>query len=110
MYIRNSKIFTIACFILLIAACSNEPSIKSATSDKVIISGPPEKFTAAFELAKKECLKNTKTAEYIPDSTVDLKEVAFNCVGPGAEEEVAATEETEEALTETEPGSNQEVQ
>ncbi len=128
MYIQNSKIFTIACFILLITACSNEPSIISVTSDKVIIGGPPEKFTAAYELAKKECLKNTKTAEYIPDTTVNLKEVAFNCVGPEAEEEAAATEETitedeadtdeteelpaetEEALTETEASSTQEVQ
>ena len=132
MCIRNSKIFTITCFILLITACSNEPSIKSATSDKVIIGGPPEKFTAAYDLAKNECQKNTKTAEYIPDTNVSLKEVAFNCVGPEAEEEAVATEktttedeadteeipteveenpeETEDALTETETGPTQEIQ
>jgi hypothetical protein len=132
MCIRYSKIFTIACFILLIAACSNEPSIKSATSEKVIIGGPPERFTAAYELAKNECQKNTKIAQYIPDNTTGLSEVAFNCVGAEGEEEAATTEETtteneadteempteveenpaetEDALTETEAGSTQEVQ
>ncbi len=100
MSIRNSKLFTIACFILLIAACSNEPSIKSATSDKVIIGGPPEKFTAAYELARKECLKNTKIAQYIPDNTTGLSEVSFNCVGP--EEAEAKPEETEQAPSEDE--------
>ena len=94
MYIRNSKIFTIACFLLLSTACSNEPTIKSATSEKVTVGGPPEKFTSAYELAKNECLKYTKTAEYIPDTSVGLKEVAFNCVGPETEEETVATGET----------------
>jgi len=119
MYIRRSKLFAIACFILLITACSNEPSIISATSDKVIVGGPPEKFTAAYDLAKKECLKNTKTAEYFPDSTVGLNEVAFNCMSP--EEKLAATEEiateveenpeaTEGAQKETDAVSTQEVQ
>jgi len=110
MYIRNSKIFTIACFILLITACSNEPSIKSASSEEVIIGGPPEKFTAAYELAKNECLKYTKTAEYIPDNTADLSEVTFNCVGS----EVEATEETataavEESETEEAPTETEEI-
>ncbi len=108
MYIRSSKLFAIACFILLIAACSNEPSIKSATPDKVIVGGPPDKFASAYELAKIECQKNTKIAQYIPDNSASLSEVAFNCVGPeteATEETTTATTEdttTEEAPTETE--------
>ncbi len=111
MYIRISKIFTIACFFLLVAACSNEPSIKSATAEKVIIGHPPEKFTAAYELAKKECLKHTKTAEYIPSNTASLSEVTFDCVGPESEDEVTATEETtavnEPEATETEDNTTE---
>lgn len=98
MYIRNSKLFAVAYFALLITACSNEPTIKSATSDKVIIGGPPEKFTRAYDLAKIECQKNTKIAQYIPDNTASLSEVAFNCVGP----EIEATEESTTAATTTE--------
>ncbi|GJM05226.1 MAG: hypothetical protein DHS20C09_12170 [marine bacterium B5-7] len=105
MYIRNNKIFTIACSILLISACSNDPSIKSASSDKVIIGGPPEKFTAAFELARVECQKHTKIARYIPDNAASLSEVTFNCEGPETEttDEVATTSSTEETTTEQTP-------
>ena len=92
MSIRN--IITICCFFALITACSNEPSIKSATPEKVIIGGPPDKFTSAYELAKIECQKNTKTAQYIQDHSANLKEVAFNCVGSEAETEQATVEET----------------
>lgn len=95
----NRRLFIIACYILLITGCSNEPSIKSATADKVIISGPPEMFTPAYELANKECEKNTKTAQYIQDHSTSLKEVAFNCVGPETEEatvEAATDTDTEE--------------
>ncbi len=105
MCILNSRLFAIACFILLTTACSNQPSIKSATSDKVIIGGPPDKFTSAYELAKIECQKNTKIAQYIPDNTASLSEVAFNCVGLEAEATEEATTTTEAAPTETEKGA-----
>jgi hypothetical protein len=100
MKTRNRNLFVICCFILLITACSNEPSIKSATADKVIIGGPPEKYTTAYELAKNECQKNSKKAQYIPDDTTDLKEVAFKCVGDEAEAEVAIEETATEAAAE----------
>tara|TARA_R110000782_G_scaffold65058_1_gene132461 strand:- start:755 stop:1120 length:366 start_codon:yes stop_codon:yes gene_type:complete len=105
MCIRNSKLFTIACFILSVSACSNDPSIKSASSDKVIIGGPPEKFTAAYELAKAECQKHTKIARYTPDSTTNLSEVTFNCEGSEVEAiaEAAATSAPEEPTTEQTP-------
>jgi len=121
MNTRNRDLIVITCFVVLITGCSNAPSIKSATADKVIISSPPGQFTTAYELANKECLKNIKTAKYMPDSTVGLKEVAFHCVGPETEEEAGATDEmtteveakpeeteelpaeTEDALTETGP-------
>jgi len=96
----NRIIFVIICFLMLITACSNGPTILSATADKVVIKAQPESFVAAYEVAQKECKKDTeniKNAKYIADETTGLKEVAFNCVDE--QEEVAAA--TEEAPTET---------
>ena len=96
---QNRSLFVIFCFIVLITACSNQPTIQSVTSDKVVIKAPPEKFVDAYDMAKKECEKNTKQAQYITDDTAGLEVVAFNCVG---EEVEVATEETEEAPAEAE--------
>ncbi len=96
MKIRNRKLFITFCFIVLITACSNEPKIKSVTEDKVVVGAPAEQFLGAYDLAKKECEKNTKTAHYIPDDNIDLEVVSFNCIGQ-EEEVVAETEADTEA-------------
>ena len=97
----------------MITGCSNQQLTKSVTDDKVIITGPPGQFTTAYHMAQKECQKNTKNAEYIPDDTAaGLEVVAFNCVGEEAEEVSTETEEapaeTEEVSTEAEEVSPQE--
>ncbi len=102
MNTRNIYLFASLCFSILLAACSNGPVIKSATKDKVDISSPPEQFIEAYDLAKKECEKYTKTTQYIPDNTVDLKDVAFECVGEDIEVVAEATEPVEETATEVE--------
>lgn len=89
MNTRNRNLFAIISFIVLIAGCSNEPSIKSVTGDKVVISGHPEKFVDAVDMARKECQKNDKVAEYIPDEKAALDVVEFKCV---SQEEIAAAE------------------
>jgi hypothetical protein len=99
MNILYRNLLVIFCFIVLITACSNQVSIQSITSDMVVVKAPPENFIDAYDAAKKECEKNTKKAEYIPDDTVGLEIVAFNCVG----EEVAV----EEIATETEKSSSE---
>jgi hypothetical protein len=108
MNTRNRKLLVIFCFVVLITACSNHPILQSATSDMVVIKAQPEMFVDAYEMAEKECQNYTKNAEYIPDETVDIKIVAFNCVGVEAEEVATETEEapaeTEEAPAETEEG------
>jgi len=112
MNTRYINIFVIFCFIVLITGCSNQASIKSATPDKVVIKAQPNNFTEAYQMAQKECQKNTKDAEYIPDDIPGLEEVAFNCVGEEvATETEEAPEETEEVPTETEeiPAESEEV-
>jgi hypothetical protein len=100
MNMQHRNLLATFCFIVLITACSNEPSIISATPDRVVVTGPPEKFVAAYDKAKKECEKNTKNAIYIADTEADLKEVAFDCIGEEAE--VVAETTTEEEPTEAE--------
>ena len=85
MNTQNRNLFVTFCFIVSIAGCSNGPSIQSVTDDKVVISAQPEAFVQAFELARKECQKSDKFAQYISDETTSLKEVAFNCVAPETE-------------------------
>jgi hypothetical protein len=94
--------FVVLSFIMLNAACSTGPTIDSATSDMVVISAPSEQFVEAYDMAKKECLKYTKTAHYITDQTADLGIVSFNCIGEEIEEEVVAEESAseEEAVVE----------
>ncbi len=98
---QNRSLFIIFCSVVLITACSNQVSIQSITSDMVVVKAPPENFIDAYDAAKKECEKNTKKAEYIPDDTVGLEIVAFNCVGEEVAVEEVATE-TEETPSESE--------
>lgn len=98
MNTRNTNIFVVLCAITLLSACSNEPSIKSASMDKVTIGAPANKFLEAYDLAKKECQKNTRKAIYITDETADLKEVSFECIGE--EEKVVADAETNTEMAE----------
>lgn len=100
------NLFIISCFITLMTGCNNQMSIKSATSDKVVIAGQPEKFTDTYQMANKECKKYSKTAEYIIDETADLSVIAFNCAG----EEVEVETRTEEAPTETGTESQTEME
>jgi predicted metallo-beta-lactamase superfamily hydrolase len=109
MSTRNRNLFVIFYCIVLITACSNQLSIQSTSDDKVVISGPPEKFVDAYEMAKKECQKNTKNAEYITDETASLNLVAFNCVGQEVETETVAETATE-AETETATESEADVE
>jgi predicted metallo-beta-lactamase superfamily hydrolase len=103
MNTRKRSLFAITCFILMITGCSNDLTIKSASSDKVVIVGNPANFTEAYEMAQKECQKHTKSAIYITDETADLDVVAFECVGEEVETEVAESEtQAEEAPIETE--------
>ncbi len=95
MNTQNRKLLTAFCFIVLVTACSNDPKIMSSTSDRVVIDAPAEKFLDAYNLAKKECEKNTKTAHYIADDSSDLDVVAFNCIGQ--EEDVVAEATSEES-------------
>ena len=113
MNTRNRNIFIIFCVFVLITACSNQLSIKSVSDDKVVISGPPEEFVNAFGLAKKQCEKNNKFAQYVPDETASLQEVTFNCVGEEAavEPQIDTESQTEtptemetEVMTEDETG------
>jgi len=83
---RNRNLFVILCLFNLITGCYISTSIQSATSDKVVIRTQPERFTNAFVMAKEECQKYTKNADYILDGTASLEAVAFNCVEPEAEE------------------------
>lgn len=96
MKIRTWHLFAIFCVVTMTSACSNDPMIKSSSSDQIIISAPPERFVAAFEIAKKKCEEHERKAQYAPDQATDLKTVAFNCLAPEAEAEV------EETATETE--------
>ena len=102
MNTRNINLIAIFCFSILLTACGSGPVIKSATKDKVEISSPPEQFIEAYDLAKKECGKHTKTTQYIPDNTVDLKDVAFDCIGEDIEVVAETTEPVEETATEVE--------
>jgi predicted metallo-beta-lactamase superfamily hydrolase len=100
---RKRSLFAITCYILMIAGCSNDLTIKSASSEKVVIAGDPKYFTEAYEMAKNECEKHTKSATYITDETADLNVVAFQCIGEEVETEVAESEaQSEEAPVETE--------
>jgi hypothetical protein len=115
MNTQNNNLFVIFCFIVLIAGCSNQPKIISATEDKVVVKAPANKFTNAYDLAKKECEKNTRTTKYITDSSESLEEVAFDCIAPVVEEEVVAeteaatsTEEENVAESDTEAESSTE--
>ncbi len=92
---------------MLMTACSNQLTIQSVTTDKVVIKAPPENFIDAYEVAKKECEKNTKKAEYITDDTAGIEVVSFNCVGEEVIAEQVATE-NEEAPAESEEVSPQE--
>jgi hypothetical protein len=108
MNTRNRNLFVTFGFIVLITACSNEPKIKSATEDKVVVGASAEQFLDAFDLAKKECEKNTRTAHYIPDDNVDMEIVSFNCVGQ--EEEVVAEAEADTGTAmEAEPVMDEEA-
>ena len=98
----NRNLSVIFCFIALFTGCSIQTSIKSVKSDSFVISGPPDKFVDAYETAQKECQKNTKNAEYIPDETASLGDVEFNCVGQEAEAEVTTTDEGGGTDTQTE--------
>lgn len=108
MNIYNRKLLTVFCLSALVTACSNDPKIKSASADKVIISAPTEKFLGAYDLAKKECEKNTKTAHYIADDTADLEILAFDCVGQ--EEEVVAEAASEETAAEPDTEASVEIE
>lgn len=98
MNTRNRNLLVTFCFIALMTACSNEPSIKTASADKVVVGAPAKQFVSAYELANKACQKNTKTAHYIPDDNVDLEVVSFNCTGQ-EEEVIAETDATTEEVT-----------
>ncbi|HIF50391.1 MAG TPA: hypothetical protein EYQ42_02460 [Thiotrichaceae bacterium] len=101
------NLFVIFSFITLITACSSQISVDDVTDNKVVISAPPEKFTEAYDMAKRECQKNTKIAQYITDETSDLNEVAFNCISA---EELAAAEAAETQTDEVESGTGLEPQ
>ncbi len=105
MTTQNRNIFIIFSFFVLITACSNQPEIISATEDQVIVKAPVDKFTEAFDLAKKECQRNSRTTLYITDGTDKLEEVAFECIAPVVEEVAEADTEsqTEDAPAEEEP-------
>jgi len=103
MKTQNINLFIILCLSILVTACgSNSPVITSATADKVEIKSPPDQFIEAYDLAKKECDKNTKTAHYIQDNTVSLEEIAFDCIGEEVEVAVEESEPVEDATTEIE--------
>ncbi|MBL1142772.1 MAG: hypothetical protein HND53_12150 [Proteobacteria bacterium] len=90
----NTKNITIALwFTLFLAGCSNQTSVQSTTSDKIVIIGEPQSFLYAYDMAKKECEKENKKTVYIADQNAGLDEVSFECVIE--EEEVVANAETE---------------
>lgn len=103
MTMLNRNLLLIFSFITIFSACSNQVTIKSSTPDKVVISAPAEKFVEAYDVAKKECEKNTKIAQYIPDETKDLREVSFNCFGEDPEEVATAENAEEDTIPEEEP-------
>lgn len=101
----NKKLLITFCFITLITACSNDPKIKSATEDTVVIGAPAENFLGAYDLAKKECDKNTRTVQYFSDDTTDLEVVTFNCI---AQEEETVAEADTDTETEAEADTTEE--
>jgi hypothetical protein len=98
MNTRNRKLFTIIFFSVMVSACSNQAKIISSSEDQVVVKAQPQSFTEAYDMAKKECEKNTRIAQYIPDGREDLNEVAFNCFNPNPEvvAEAAVDENSEE--------------
>ena len=91
--LRNLTILFI--LSVMVSACSNSPKIVSASEDKVILKAAPESYLDAYDMAKRECDKNARIAQYITDGTDSLNSVAFNCFDPNAEAEVVAEAEAE---------------
>lgn len=81
---------------MLVIACSSDPKVISSTDNQVVVKAKPESFLDAYDLATKECNKNTRIAQYITDGTDKMEEVAFDCFDPNPEAEVVADAEAEE--------------
>lgn len=97
MRTRNINLFITFCLFNLLTACSNHPTVQSATLDLVVIKAQPEKFLDAYEIAKIKCQENNRYASYIADANTALEIVGFNCIDPLAESETEVEVETEEA-------------
>ena len=97
---RNTYFIIFLGLFSLLTACNDEARVKSSTEDRVTVSAPAKKFVLAYEKAKNECQKYERTALYAPYEFDGLGEVAFDCLAPEVEEEVAAaeTEATEEEV------------
>ena len=92
---------------MMIFGCSNYPKIISSTDDQLVLKAKPESFVDAYDVAKKECDKNARIAQYISNGTDSLGEVAFNCFDPNAEAGVLAEAEVD---TETETTIEEEAE
>lgn len=112
------KNIAIVLFALLIAGCSNQAKIISASEEQVVVKAPAKNFVEAYDLAKKECQKYTTSIAYATDETTPLEEVAFDCTGEKLEPVVevqetaaaeAAVEQTEEEAVVDEPAVEEEA-
>ena len=108
MLIHTRNLIAIIFISTMMTACSNSPKIISASDDQIILKAKPESFLDAYDIAKRECDKNTRIAQYITDGTESLNEVAFSCFDPNAEAEVIAEADVDTTAEEAEEGAFEE--
>jgi hypothetical protein len=90
---RNTIIFSVAIMMFgcNLTSFGEKPSI---APEKVVINEKPEEFLYAYDKATKECKKGNMIARYIPDESVSLEQLTFECVDPNAGEESEETVDT----------------
>ena len=103
MKLTSIRSIIISCLIVIATACSNQPEIRSASEEQVVVQASPQDFIWAYDLAQRKCQANVRNANYVPNYSDDLKLVAFNCLELETAEAIVETEEKPAEETEAIP-------